>query len=86
MMKKQGKKRQVIGTVVTDKMDKTIVVLVETLVKHRLYQKYIKRRSKFKAHDKDNNCRVGDKVLITESRPLSKTKKWRVSRVIQKAV
>ncbi len=85
-MKKQGKKRQVIGTVVTDKMDKTIVVLVETLVKHRLYQKYIKRRSKFKAHDKDNNCRVGDKVLITESRPLSKTKKWRVSRVIQKAV
>jgi small subunit ribosomal protein S17 len=85
-MKKQGKKRQVIGTVVTDKMDKTIVVLVETLVKHRLYQKYIKRRSKFKAHDKDNTCRVGDKVLITESRPLSKTKKWRVSRVIQKAV
>ncbi len=85
-MKKQGKKRQVIGTVVTDKMDKTIVVLVETLVKHRLYQKYIKRRTKFKAHDKDNACRVGDKVLITESRPLSKTKKWRVSRVVQKAV
>ena len=85
-MKKQGKKRQVIGTVVTDKMDKTIVVLVETLVKHRLYQKYIKRRTKFKAHDKDNTCRVGDKVLITESRPLSKTKRWRVSRVVQKAV
>ena len=85
-MKKQGKKRQVIGTVVTDKMDKTIVVLVETLVKHRLYQKYIKRRTKFKAHDKDNTCRVGDKVLITESRPLSKTKKWRVSRIVQKAV
>jgi len=85
-MKKQGKKRQVIGTVVTDKMDKTIVVLVETLVKHQLYQKYIKRRTKFKAHDKDNTCRVGDKVLITESRPLSKTKKWRVSRVVQKAV
>jgi small subunit ribosomal protein S17 len=85
-MKKQGKKRQVMGTVVTDKMDKTIVVLVETLVKHRLYQKYIKRRTKFKAHDKDNACRVGDKVLITESRPLSKTKRWRVSRIVQKAV
>lgn len=75
-----------IGTVVGDKMDKTIVVLVETLVQHRLYQKYIKRRTKFKAHDKDNTCRVGDKVLISESRPLSKTKKWRVSRVVQKAV
>ncbi|MBT8357699.1 MAG: 30S ribosomal protein S17 [Desulfobacterales bacterium] len=85
-MKKQGKKRQMVGTVVTDKMDKTIVVLVETLVKHRLYQKYIKRHTKFKAHDKDNTCRVGDKVLITESRPLSKTKKWRVSKIVQKAV
>ena len=85
-MKKQGKKRQVIGTVVSDKMDKTIVVLAETLVKHQLYQKYIKRHKKFKAHDKDNTCRVGDKVIITESRPLSKTKKWRVSRVVQKAV
>ena len=85
-MKKQGKKRQMVGTVVTDKMDKTIVVLVETLVKHRLYQKYIKRHTKFKAHDKDNTCRVGDKVAITESRPLSKTKKWRVSRIVQKAV
>jgi len=85
-MKKQGKKRQVTGTVVSDKMDKTIVVLAETLVKHRLYQKYIRRHTKFKAHDKDNTCRVGDKVIITESRPLSKTKKWRVSRVVQKAV
>jgi len=85
-MKKQGKKRQMIGTVVSDKMDKTIVVLVETLVKHRLYQKYIKRHTKFKAHDKDNTSRVGDKVLITESRPLCKTKKWRLSRVVQKAV
>jgi len=85
-MKKQEKKRQVVGTVVSDKMDKTIVVLAETLVKHRLYQKYIKRHTKFKAHDKDNTCRVGDKVIITESRPLSKTKKWRVSQVVQKAV
>ena len=74
-----------IGTVVSDKIDKTIVVLVESLVKHRLYQKYIKRHTKFKAHDKENACRVGDKVIITESRPLSKTKKWRVSKVVQKA-
>ena len=85
-MEKQRKKRQVIGTVVSDKMDKTIVVLVETLVKHRLYQKYIKRRTKFRAHDKDNTCRIGDKVIITESRPLSKTKKWRLSSVVQKVV
>jgi len=85
-MKKQGKKRQLIGTVVSDKMDKTIVILVETLVKHRLYQKYIKRHTKFKAHDENNTCRVGDKVIITESRPLSKTKKWRLFRVVQKAV
>lgn len=85
-MKKRGKSRQLIGTVVSDKMDKTIVVLVERLVKHRLYLKYVRRRAKFSAHDEGNNCRIGDKVLITESRPLSKTKRWRVSQVIEKAV
>ncbi len=75
-----------VGTVVSDKMDKTVVVLVERLVKHRLYHKYIRRRSKFNAHDKDNQCRTGDKVLITESRPLSKTKRWQVSKIVEKAV
>ncbi len=75
-----------IGTVVSDKMDKTIVVLVERLVKHRLYLKYIRRRAKFAAHDEGNNCRIGDKVMITESRPLSKTKRWRVSEIVEKAV
>lgn len=75
-----------IGTVVSDKMDKTIVVLVERLVKHRLYHKYIKRRSNFAAHDENNTCGIGDRVLITESRPLSKTKRWRVSQILQKAV
>ncbi len=75
-----------IGTVVSDKMDKTIVVLVERLVKHRLYHKYIKRHSKFAAHDENNACGIGDRVLITESRPLSKTKRWRVSQILQKAV
>ena len=79
-------KRQVIGTVVSDKMDKTVVVQVERLVKHRLYEKYIRRRAKFSAHDAENSCRIGDKVLITESRPLSKTKRWQVSQILEKAV
>jgi small subunit ribosomal protein S17 len=86
MMKTRGTKRQVVGTVVSDKMDKTVVVMVERLVKHRLYHKYIRRRAKFAAHDEANSCQVGDKVMITESRPLSKTKKWRVSKIIEKAV
>lgn len=85
-MKTRGNKKQVVGTVVSDKMDKTVVVVVERLVKHRLYHKYIRRRAKFSAHDEANSCQVGDKVMITESRPLSKTKKWRVSKIIEKAV
>jgi small subunit ribosomal protein S17 len=85
-MKKRGIQKQVIGTVVSDKMDKTTVVAVERLVKHPLYQKYIRRRAKFSAHDEANACRVGDKVIITESRPLSKNKKWRVSKIVEKAV
>ena len=75
-----------IGTVVSNKMDKSIVVLVERLVKHRLYKKYIRKRSKFSAHDEKNTCQVGDKVLITESRPLSRTKKWRLSKIVDKAI
>ncbi len=85
-MKKRGIKRELQGTVVSDKMDKTIVVMVERLVKHRLYQKYVRRRSKFSAHDEGNICREGDKVIIAESRPLSKTKRWRVRKVLEKAV
>lgn len=75
-----------IGTVVSDKADKTITVLVERLVRHRAYQKYVRRRAKFAAHDKDNACKIGDTVLITESRPLSKTKRWRLSKIVAKAV
>lgn len=75
-----------IGTVVSNKMDKSIVVLVERLVKHRLYKKYVRKRSKFSAHDEENTCQVGDKVLIAESRPLSRTKKWRLSKIVEKAV
>ena len=85
-MKKIGIRRKLLGTVVSDKMDKTVVVLVERLVKHRLYKKYVKRRAKFAAHDEQNTCKIGDKVLITESRPLSKMKRWRVSKIVEEAV
>jgi small subunit ribosomal protein S17 len=85
-MKTRGIKRQLIGMIVSDKMDKTVIVQVERLVKHRLYKKYIRRRAKFAAHDEQNACGIGDRVMITESRPLSKTKKWRVSEIIEKAV
>ena len=85
-MKERGIRRQVIGTVVSDKMNKTIVVQVERLVKHRIYHKFIRRRTKFAANDAENTCRISDKVLITESRPLSRTKRWRVSKIVEKAV
>ena len=85
-MKKRGTRRQVVGTIISNKMDKTVVVMTERLIKHPLYKKYIRQRNKFKAHDNDNSCHIGDKVLITETRPLSKTKRWRVSRILEKAV
>ena len=85
-MKTRGNRRQVIGTIVSNKMDKTVVVQVERLVKHTSYKKYIRRRNNFKAHDTENACQIGDRVMITETRPLSKTKRWRVSRIIEKAV
>jgi small subunit ribosomal protein S17 len=85
-MKEKGTKRQVVGRVISNKMDKTVIVQVERLVKHRLYKKYVRRRSKFAAHDEANTCQIGDKVLITESKPLSKTKRWRVHDIVEKAV
>lgn len=85
-MKTSGIKREVSGTVISNKMDKTVVVQVERLVKHPLYKKYIRRRNKFRAHDKDNMCQIGDRVSIIETRPLSKTKRWRVSKIVEKAV
>ena len=85
-MKKRGMKRTLTGRVISDKMDKSVVVRVERLVKHDLYKKYVRKRSKFIAHDDENACGIGDRVLIVESRPLSKTKKWRVSDVLEKAV
>lgn len=74
-----------VGTVVSDKMDKTIVVAVKDNVQHPLYKKILKRTVKFKAHDEKNECGVGDKVLIMETRPLSKDKRWRVVEIIEKA-
>ncbi|MBE6700701.1 MAG: 30S ribosomal protein S17 [Ruminococcaceae bacterium] len=74
-----------VGKVVSDKMDKTIVVAIETSVKHSLYNKIVRRTVKFKAHDENNECRVGDKVLIMETRPLSKDKNWRLVKIIEKA-
>lgn len=84
-MKERSIKRQLVGTVVSDKMQKSVTVAVERLVKHRLYKKYIRRRVTFAAHDEQNACQVGDTVLISESRPLSRTKRWRVSKIIEKA-
>lgn len=74
-----------VGRVVSDKMQKTIVVAIEDNMKHPLYKKIIKRTVKFKAHDENNECRIGDKVEIMETRPLSKDKNWRLVRIIEKA-
>ncbi len=74
-----------VGTVVSDKMDKTVVVAVETRVPHPIYKKIVKRTLKLKAHDERNECRVGDRVRVMETRPLSKDKHWRVSEIIEKA-
>jgi small subunit ribosomal protein S17 len=83
--KVRGRRKVRVGTVVSDKMDKTVVVAVETLVKHKLYGKFVKRTKKFKAHDENNECRIGDKVRIMETRPLSKDKRWRVVEIVEKA-
>ncbi len=81
----QGKRKMKTGRVVSDKMDKTIVVSVERLARHRLYKRVIRLTTKFKAHDEANEAKVGDTVLIEESRPLSATKRWRLVSVIQRA-
>jgi len=85
-MKQRGMKRQMVGMVTSNKAHKTVTVLVERLVKHRMYLKYVRRRTKFAAHDSHNDCQIGDKVLISESRPLSKSKRWRVVKIVEKAV
>jgi small subunit ribosomal protein S17 len=74
-----------VGKVVSDKMDKTIVVAIEDRVQHPLYKKIMKRTYKLKAHDADNQCRIGDKVRVMETRPLSKDKRWRLVEIVEKA-
>ncbi len=78
----EEKRKTRIGHIVGDKMDKTVVVAVETLKRHPLYKKTFKRVVKYKAHDRDNRCRIGDKVKIVETRPLSREKRWRVDEII----
>lgn len=80
-----GKSKVRIGQVVSDKMDKTVVVAVETLWRHPLYKKAIRRTKKYKVHDEGNVCKVGDRVKILETRPLSKEKRWRVIEIISKS-
>jgi small subunit ribosomal protein S17 len=78
----QGKRRSKVGRVVSDKMDKTVVVSVERLRRHPIYKRVVRLSSKFKAHDEENNAKVGDTVRIEESRPLSRDKRWRVIEVV----
>lgn len=82
----RGHRKTRTGIVVSDKMDKTVVVETHRITKHPLYKKYIKKRVTFKAHDEQNSCRVGDVVLVEESRPLSREKRWKVIQILKKAV
>ena len=84
-MEERGFRKTRTGVVVSDKMDKTVVVAIKTKVRHPLYGKMVNRTRKFKAHDENNECGIGDRVEIMETRPLSKDKHWRVSEIIEKA-
>jgi small subunit ribosomal protein S17 len=85
-MEKRGLRKTQTGIVISDKMDKTVVVRVDRLVRHPVYRKYVRRRANYIAHDENNACRLGDRVVLRETRPLSKTKRWRVSQIVEKAV
>ena len=84
-MSERNLRKVMIGTVTSDKMDKTVVVSVETNVKHKMYGKIVKNTYKLKAHDEENKCKMGDKVKVMETRPLSKDKRWRVVEIMEKA-
>ena len=84
-MIERGNKRTIKGVVVSNKMDKTIVVRSERIVKHPVFQKYIRRYVKYKAHDEENQCKIGDKVLIIESKPISRDKRWRMREILERA-
>ncbi len=81
-MTERGHRKTQTGVVVSDKMDKTVVVKVDRIIKHPVYNKYIKRSAKYKAHDEANQCKIGDRVQIIESRPLSKEKCWKVQQIL----
>ena len=85
-MEERNLRKVMTGTVVSNKMDKTIVVAVETSVKHPIYGKIVKKTYKLKAHDEENQCQIGDRVKVMETRPLSKDKRWRLVEVLEKAV
>ena len=85
-MSQRGTRRKRRGVVTSDRMQKTVVVAVERVVMHSKYKKRLKRRAKVKAHDEKNECRVGDRVLIVECRPLSRDKRWRVSQILERSV
>ena len=85
-MGERNLRKIMVGTVVSNKMDKTVVVAVQTSVSHKVYGKTVKRTYKLKAHDEENVCQIGDKVRVMETRPLSKDKRWRVVEVLEKAV
>ena len=85
-MEERNLRKVMTGTVVSNKMDKTIVVAVETSVKHPIYGKIVKRTYKLKAHDEENQCQIGDRLKVMETRPLSKDKRWRLVEVVEKAV
>jgi len=85
-MEERNLRKTLIGIVESNKMDKTIVVKVETSVKHPIYKKVVKRTYKLKAHDEENECQIGDKVKVMETRPLSKDKRWRLVEVMEKAI
>lgn len=84
-MSERNLRKTRVGKVVSDKMDKTVVVAIQDSVKHPLYKKIIKRTTRFKVHDEKNECKVGDRVLIMETRPLSRDKRWRLVEIIEKA-
>ena len=77
-------RKSMVGTVVSDKMEKTVVVAVETNVRHPIYKKTVKRTYKLKAHDEENSCKIGDRVKVMETRPLSRDKRWRVVEILDK--
>jgi small subunit ribosomal protein S17 len=81
----RGIRKTMVGEVVSNRMDKTVVVLVERLVKNPLYRKYVRKKARYKVHDEKNECHPGDRVLLMETRPLSREKRWRVKEILERA-